>query len=171
VTILAYSLAYTPVAWGSLAVAAATASATLAGLLFIAVSINLQRILQYASLPERAAQTLILLTVPLVTGIFLLVPGQAGLVLGTELLGTAVLVGGFQLWLEVRTPRSEQQTTMAWILGRVSPPIVTCGSLAAAGATLLAGAGGGLYWVVPSVLGAILFGLLNTWVLLVEILR
>jgi hypothetical protein len=42
---------------------------------------------------------------------------------------------------------------------------------AIAGATLLAQAGGGLYWLVPSVLAAIIFGLVNAWVLLVEILR
>jgi len=32
-------------------------------------------------------------------------------------------------------------------------------------------AGGGLYWLVPGVLAAIVFGLVNAWVLLVEILR
>jgi hypothetical protein len=31
--------------------------------------------------------------------------------------------------------------------------------------------GGGLYWLVPSVLAAIVFGLINVWVLLAEILR
>jgi len=40
-----------------------------------------------------------------------------------------------------------------------------------AGATLLAQAGGGLYWLIPGVLAAIIFGLVNAWVLLVEILR
>ena len=40
-----------------------------------------------------------------------------------------------------------------------------------AGATLLAQAGGGLYWLVPGVLAAIVAGLVNVWVLLVEILR
>jgi hypothetical protein len=35
-----------------------------------------------------------------------------------------------------------------------------------------AGSGrGGLYWLVPSMLAAIAFGLVNIWVLLVEILR
>jgi hypothetical protein len=48
---------------------------------------------------------------------------------------------------------------------------VSCGSLVLAGATLLARGGGGLYWLVPSVLAAIAFGLINAWVLLVEILR
>jgi hypothetical protein len=31
--------------------------------------------------------------------------------------------------------------------------------------------GGGLLWLVPSVLAAMIFGLMNVWVLLVEILR
>jgi hypothetical protein len=39
------------------------------------------------------------------------------------------------------------------------------------GGTLLAPAGGGLYWLVPSVLAAFIFGLGSTWVLLVEIRR
>jgi hypothetical protein len=54
---------------------------------------------------------------------------------------------------------------------RLAPPIVSSGCLILAGATLLAQAGGGLYWLVPSVLAAITFGLINAWVLLVEILR
>jgi hypothetical protein len=43
--------------------------------------------------------------------------------------------------------------------------------LGVADATLIAAAGGGLYWLVPSVLAALIFGLINVWVLLVEILR
>ena len=35
----------------------------------------------------------------------------------------------------------------------------------------VAGAGGGLYWLVPATVLAILAGLVNTWVLLVEIMR
>jgi hypothetical protein len=164
-------IAYSAAAWQSLAVAVATAAATLAGLLFVAMSINLQRILQYESLPARAAQTLILFATPLIAGILLLVPGQPRGVLGTELLGSGVLIGGMQLVIEIRTPRTEYETTRTWLLGRACPPILTCGCLTAAGASLLALAGGGLYWLVPSVLAAIVFGLVNTWVLLVEILR
>jgi hypothetical protein len=51
------------------------------------------------------------------------------------------------------------------------PPTVACGCLAVAGGTLAVQDGGGLYWLIPSVLAAIIFGLVNTWVLLVEILR
>ncbi len=57
------------------------------------------------------------------------------------------------------------------MVGAVFPAVVSCGCLVIAGATLAAQAGGGLYWLVPSVLAAIIFGLVNVWVLLVEILR
>jgi hypothetical protein len=40
-----------------------------------------------------------------------------------------------------------------------------------AGGTLLAQAGGGLDWLVPAALIAIIAGLANAWVLLIEILR
>jgi hypothetical protein len=43
--------------------------------------------------------------------------------------------------------------------------------LAVAGASLLAGVGGGLYWVTPALVAAFLGGLGTVWVLLVEIRR
>jgi hypothetical protein len=163
--------AYAVEGWQNLALAVTAAVATLVGLLFVAVSINLQRILQFPNLPTRAAQTLFLFGTPLATGIFLLVPGQPRVVLGGELLGTAVIIGAVQLRMEIRSPVTDKETRLTWIFGRVSPPILTSGCLAAAGATFAAAAGGGLYWIVPSVLCGIIFGLLNAWVLLVEILR
>ena len=70
-----------------------------------------------------------------------------------------------------RAGRSDKETRLTWALVRLFPLIVSCGCLVLAGVTLLAQAGGGLYWLVPSVLAAIVFGLINAWVLLVEILR
>ena len=43
--------------------------------------------------------------------------------------------------------------------------------LAVAGVTLLAGAGGGLYWVVPAVILLLVVAVANAWVLLIEIDR
>jgi hypothetical protein len=37
--------------------------------------------------------------------------------------------------------------------------------------SLLVGSGGGLYWIVAGIIGAILGASVNAWVLLVEILR
>jgi hypothetical protein len=163
--------AYAPADWTNFGLGAAGTAATMAGLLFVAVSINLKQILEYPNLPARAAQTLILFATPLVAGIFLLVPGQPATALAWELLVTGVGVGALQLLIDARSQRSDQETPLTWLLGRVFPPIASCGCLTVAGGTLLAQAGGGLYWLVPSVLAAIVFGLVNVWVLLVEILR
>ena len=163
--------AYAAEHWTDFGVGVAGASAALAGLVFVAVSINLSEILKYRSLPGRAGLTLTLFVTPLAVGILLLVPGQSGAALGWELLAAGVVIGGFELVINHRSGRSDQETRLTWVLARLSPPIVSCGCLLLAGVTLLAQTGGGLYWLVPSVLAAITFGLINAWVLLVEILR
>jgi modulator of FtsH protease len=157
--------------WAAFGVATAGAAAALAGLLFVAISINLERILQFPSLPHRAAQTVILFALPLLVSLLLIVPGQPRAALGSELLVIGVVAGTFMLVADARTPMSEQETKITRAFARILPPVVSCGCLAVAGATLITEAGGGLYWVVPAVLAAVIFGLINAWVLLVEILR
>jgi modulator of FtsH protease len=162
---------YTTAGWAGFATAAATAAAALAGFLFIAVSINLARILDSPNLPGRAGLTLMLLATPLVTMLVVLIPGQGRVALGAELLVTGLVVAALQLGIDLRTPRSEHERPATWVISRVTPAVVCCGCIVIAGITLLGGAGGGLYWLVPSVIGAFAFGLMNVWVLLVEILR
>ena len=136
--------AYAPESWDGFALAVVTAAATLTGLLFVAVSINLQRILSFPNLPPRAGQTLILFSTPLFSGL---------------------------LRIDARTPPSANTNRLTWLVSGFFPAVVSCGCLVVAAATLLAQAGGGLYWFVPSALGGVAFGLINAWVLLVEILR
>jgi modulator of FtsH protease len=164
-------IAYTADSWTDFGAAVVTAAAGLAGLLFIAVSINLRQILDVKSLPSRAAQTLILFATPLIAGVLLIVPGQARVALALELLATGLVIGGFQVYLDLTAERGDEDTLSRRMLGRVLPAIISCGCLVICGATLAGQAGGGLYWLVPSVLSAIVFGLINVWVLLVEILR
>ncbi|HXZ66015.1 MAG TPA: hypothetical protein VEH05_14840 [Streptosporangiaceae bacterium] len=165
------SSAYTAALWTEFGESVATASAALAGLLFIAVSINLRQILEIPSLPSRAAQTLIMFATPLVSALLLVVPAQARLALGLELLATGLVIGGVQVWLDLHAKRGPEDTVWRRMLGRVFPSVLSCVCLGLAGATLIPAAGGGLYWLVPSVLAALIFGLINVWVLLVEILR
>jgi hypothetical protein len=164
-------VAYAAEHWTDFGVATAGAAAALAGLLVVAVSINIERILAFPGLPHRAATTLILFALPLVTALLLIVPGQPNTALAWELLVIGLVVGTFLLVSDARVPLSEFETRMTWLFSRILPPIASCGCLAVAGATLIAEGGGGLYWLVPAVLAAIIFGLLNAWVLLVEILR
>jgi len=158
-------------AWGGFAGAVAAATAALVGLLFVAVSINLRQILEFPNLPGRAGQTLIMFVMPLVVSLLVLVPGQSRAALGWELAATGLVIVGCQLLIGHRTGRSEQETEASWLLTRLLPTLLGGGCVTAAGLALLAAGGGGLYWLVPAVLIAILAGLVNAWVLLVEILR
>ena len=165
------STAYTASAWTGFGASVATAAAALVGLLFIAVSINLKQILDVPHLPSRAAQTLILFATPLIGAVLLTVPGQAKAALGTELLVAGLVIGGIHVWIDVRSPQGEEETAWRRMTGRRIPGGLSCATMAVAGVTLIAAAGGGLYWLVASVLVALVFGLVNVWVLLVEIVR
>ena len=55
---------YSPLVWHDFFVGTIGASAALTGLLFVAISINLEQILKYPQLPGRAAVTLGVLVTP-----------------------------------------------------------------------------------------------------------
>ena len=103
-------IAYAAEHWADFGVATTGAAAALAGLLFVAISINIERILQFPGLPHRAAQTLILFALPLVTALLLIVPGQPRAALGGELLVIGLATGTFMLVTDARVPLSEQET-------------------------------------------------------------
>ncbi len=134
------------------------------------MSINLRQILDAPSLPGRAGLTVVLLATPLLSSLLLLAP-QGNLALGLELLIMGLVIGAAQVVLDLRNQLTEHETRVTWLVGRIGPAAVNAGCLAVAGGTLLAQAGGGLYWLIPSVLVAFMCGLLNVWVLMVEILR
>jgi hypothetical protein len=163
--------AYSAAQWSGFGATVATASAALAGFLFIAMSINLSTILAERNLPGRAALTLMLFGTPLVSSLLLIVPGQTRLALGLELLITGLLAGAVQLTIDLRAGPAKEDTILRRMLARIAPIIASTTCLVIAGATILARIGGGLYWLVPAALVAIVFGLLNVWVLLVEIQR
>jgi hypothetical protein len=159
---------YDPSEWSDLFVASGGASAALAGLVFVAVSINIERILQFAGLPERALQTVLLLLSVVLVSIIGLIPGQGNTALGGELLGEGLLFGVVIALLAKRSLRHVSESR-AWIL-RAMLALGTL-PLIVGGASLIAEAGGGLYWTVGGILGAIAGAVANAWVLLVEILR
>lgn len=78
---------FDPASWSDLFVACAGASAALAGLVVVAVSINVDQILKFEGLPQRALSTLLLLLVVVVVSILGLAPGQSSTALGVELAG------------------------------------------------------------------------------------
>lgn len=160
---------YDPAQWSDLFVATAGASAALAGLVFVAVSINIERILKFEGLPERALETVVVLLSVVFVSIIGLIPGQTHVTLGVELVVLSVALGAAVAKLTARTLRGAERRS--WRFGRLLVPAAAMLPLIIGGASLVVESGGGLYWIVAGMLFAIAGGVTNAWVLLVEILR
>ena len=106
----------------------------------------------------------------LVIAILGLVPEQSPAALGAEYLG----VGG-GVWLfatgvfTVRRP-AVGDYRLPIVLGVVTSQLATL-PVIVAGASLVARSGGGLYWLVPAIVLPLGVGVMNAWILLIEILR
>ncbi len=155
--------------WDNFFVAEAGASAALTGLLFVAVSINLTRVLQFPQLPTRAAETLVSLISVLVVSTFALVPGQSMAAYGMEIGATGLVFWAVQSLALSRTHRADRQYAnfMGRVLTNQLPPL----AFIVAGGLLIAGRAQGIYWIVPGVLLSFVAGIFGAWVLLIEIQR
>jgi hypothetical protein len=158
-------------AWANFFIAEVGAVAALSGLVIVAISINLQRILSFPQLPGRAAEMLIMLVGALLACSFALMPGQPLGVFGYEVLGAGILMTAAPIAIQARQlPRLKTQPVTWWLWRFV---VVLCAGLPVViGAFyLLAGASGGFYWVAAGVMATLAATVWNSWVLLVEILR
>jgi hypothetical protein len=162
--------AYQPEQWHDLFVAMAGAAAALTGLIFVAVSINVEKILKYRALPVRAVETLTILLGLLMLSVFMLVPGQSRQVLGLEMLALGAVIAVALLAKRLRLPRAAGDP-LTWTLTPTVVILVGTLPMIAAGISLLAGGGGGLYWLVPELIGGFTGAVLNAYILLVEIHR
>jgi len=149
----------------------ASAAATLIGLVVIAISINVARILAYPHLPARAAAAIAPLAGVLVVTLLGLVPGQPLFLFGLEalaagaamgLLGILILAGGSPR--DVVVPPLRRWSNLLLNQAQSLPFVV-------AGVLMMLRNPAGAYWLAPGVVFSLLAGLVNTWVLLVEILR
>ncbi|HWK18218.1 MAG TPA: hypothetical protein VNR66_12255 [Solirubrobacteraceae bacterium] len=114
---------------------------------------------------------MVLFVVPMVLGIVMLIPSQSRTLLGSELIVIGVVIGGILSTLNRPSQRTDKQPRVGWLATRLLPSIVIPVLVAVAGISLIAASGGGLYWIAPAILFALIAGLANSWVLLVEILR
>jgi hypothetical protein len=159
--------AYNPQAWSNFFVAEVGAAAALTGLVIVAISINLATLVKNRPLSGRAGETVVQLAGVLLLSSFALVPGQPLWLLGMEFLGVGALAAGGNSiirWLSGRHPKEPPFLRHVIVYGASLPLLI-------AGASLILGWGGGFYWLVPGVMFAFVGGVINTWVLLVEILR
>ena len=151
-------------AWSNYGVAVVSGAAALTGLLFVAVSVNSAWFWSSKALRGRAGQALVLFIIPLVTGLLLLVPGQSTRALGIEIVVLGLLAGRSLVALRSQ-PINDEPRTMV-LVDRLSPRVLITTALIVAGASLIVGRFGGLYWLLGVHICALLTGLLNAWVFL-----
>lgn len=163
--------AYTSADWGLFFQAMIGATAALAGLLFVAVSINLDNIVRAGGfLTARAAETLAVLLLVLASATLALVPQSSRLV-GVEILIVAVPMLTITVWSQVGHLMTHPDHPRLWTLSRMAATGSGMVPAVIAGVSLAVHAGGGFYWLVPTALLGIAGAVYSAWVLLVEILR
>ncbi len=157
--------------WSGFFQAELGAAAALAGLVIVAISINVSRILSDPSLPGRAAETLVSPSGVLIVCSFLLVPHQPGWVLGGEVAVTGAAMAAAPAVLLFGLVRTGTAVHWGYVAGRMVLALLSCLPFIVAGVLLWQGAPSALYWMVPGVIVSLIATVLNAWVLLVEILR
>jgi hypothetical protein len=162
------TVAYEPALWTTLFGWVAGAASTLAGLLFVALTVNLPRILPNAAHVARAREALGGLLSLLVMAVLVLIPRQPDAVLGGELLCVAVGLAAVSVVLQGQTIRRLHPGQRSqWSL-RMLPVNLGTAAIAVTGISLITRGGGGLYWLAATVLVYFVRSALDAWTLVVE---
>lgn len=161
-----------PGSWENFFIAGAGAAAALAGLVIVAVSVNISRIIAFRHLPARAGATIGTLILILAVSMAALIP-QTLHALGVAALVLSLICWLLHVWAGRQMLVHRRERTRPWyeplrgiLFGQAQTiPFIV-------GASLLCGAHpGGFYWIAGATIGAFVLATVNAWILLVEILR
>jgi hypothetical protein len=158
--------------WANFFITSAEVSATLAGLVIVAVSVNIQFILQHAHLPPRASATVAVLMLIVASGLAALVP-QAHKAFATEVVLFTLVIWAILLPCartivveHLKAGRPVVELLVGLSGGCVSGLVFLIG-----GVLLWFDHADGLYWIAGGIVSGLLFAVLNAWVFLIEVLR
>jgi hypothetical protein len=155
-------VAYDPGAWHDFFVMLGGASAALAGLVFVGLSMHAPAVAADPLHRVRARNlTAGILYITIVSALVLM-PGQGLTALGTELVVGGILIAA--LFSEPLRLHSARLT--ASLRARLTAAVVACLLSVAAGASLLAHGGGGLYVLVAAGVAGITLNVFGAWSLL-----
>ncbi len=157
--------------WSDFLAAAAGSSGALSGLVFVALSINLTRILQTPGLPARSAETLILLSAALIAALVNLIPAQSAQALGLELGVVGLVAWGIPLSFQIIAGRGGYYQQRWQLLQRASLHQLATIPLLVASVCVLSSMDAALHWLALGIVLSLVVALVNAWILLVEIVR
>ncbi len=163
-------------AWHDFYLMIGTAAATLVGLLFVSLALNVEMITREASsdLRELATHTFTIFISVLMFAVLFLIPSQAPLGLGLPLLG----IGAYGLgttashFLGARPQARRKQSRLrggSSIAIRFAVPALCFVTLMIIAASVLLGRTNGLYWLVPVMSLLLVAASRNAWDLLLRL--
>ena len=160
-------MAYDPAPWHDFFVMLGSASAALAGLVFVGLSIHARAVAADPLHRVRARNLTAGIVYVTVVSALVLTPGQGDSALGVEL-----VLGGLVVAFLFSAPLRRHRDRLGSDLRiRVSAAILACLLSAAAGASLLAHGGGGLYLLVPAGIAGVVLNVFGAWSLLLGLAR
>jgi hypothetical protein len=157
--------------WSDFFVAAAGAGGALVGLAFVAISINLARIIDLPGVAGRAAETIVLLSGTLAGTLVALMPHPTSRQLGEALLMTTIPTWIVPIAIQVRSllAKTYYRATHAALRATLTQIATLPGIWA--GFALCGVVQGTISAFAAGVILSMLVAMFNAWVLLVEIIR
>ncbi|WP_448809178.1 hypothetical protein [Agromyces bauzanensis] len=157
--------------WTDFNVAMVGATAALAGLLIVAMSVNIATIMTSSMLPARAASSIATLVLAIVVCALGLMPGQAEAAYGIEVLVAVAVAAAFQAHA-IRVIACEELLSAADRFAKGIAGVIPIAAFLVGGLLIIAGTvAAGLVAVALGSLLAVVAAILISWVMLVEVLR
>ena len=160
--------------WSSYFVAVAGAAAALAGLLIVAVSVSVDKIIAGPGLPGRAGTSIAMLVLATIVALLGLIPDQTRSTFGSSVLilslgGVVLALASLWSMMKAAVGSGERRVISAFVKGLlgIAPFVV----FSVGAALVVGGPASGLYWMAHAIVLAIILASVNAWVLLVEIRR
>lgn len=157
--------------WTSFFVAIVGAASTLTGLIFVGVSISLNRILSVPQLPDRAKGALVILMNILFVSLLCIIPQQSSRLMGIELLISCITTWVITLILDIHMLKvAKAKVKTNYQINIAFTQLALLPSIFAGFITIEIGFAG-IYWLIPGILFSFAKAVSDAWVLLIEVNR